>query len=670
MKKPLQVLLVEDNPADAKLVLAELRASGFEPVWKRVETEADFLAELENSPDIILSDYAMPEFSGMLAAELLQASGREIPFILISGTVGEDVAVEAMRHGATDYLLKDRITRLGSAVHRALWEAQVKRERKTAEEALEQIRGRLILATASARIGIWDWDLVANKLVWDAQMYELYGIREEDRGGAYQAGQKGMHPDDQELANAAIAAAISGARDFDFEFRVVWPNGEVHHIEAHTVVQSADGTTATRMIGVNRDITERKAAEATLQLSEARSRSIIESAHDAFISFDRHGLIRDWNHQAEKIFGWSRPEAVGRFLHETIIPEQHREGHQLGMSHLQTTREEPVLNQRIELIAVRRSGEEFPVEMTIWDLEMGTETIYNAFLQDITERKRAQAELEDLHKQLVVASRQSGMAEIATNVIHSVGNVLNSVNVSAALVKDLVRRSKVSSLTQLVALLRGHAADMGEFMANDSKGKLVPSFLARLAGQLQNEQTAMVGELDSLTRNIVHIRKIVAMQQNYAAFGTVTEPLNVPDLVDDSLRLTEEALSLHRVAVIRAYENVPPLNAEKYKVLQVLVNLLRNAQQACQESAREDRQLTVRVAHGEGRLRISVEDNGVGIPTENLLRIFNHGFTTNKDGHGFGLHNAANAATEMGGSLAVHSDGQGRGATFTLELPL
>lgn len=142
MKKPLQILIVEDNPADARLVVAELRAAGFEPTWKRVETEADFLAELENSPDIILSDYSMPEFSGMRAAELLQASGRQIPFILISGTVGEDVAVEAMKHGATDYLLKDRITRLGSAVERALRETQVSRELSASGRDLALARHR------------------------------------------------------------------------------------------------------------------------------------------------------------------------------------------------------------------------------------------------------------------------------------------------------------------------------------------------------------------------------------------------------------------------------------------------------------------------------------------------------------------------------------------------
>jgi DNA-binding NtrC family response regulator len=132
--KPLQVLLVEDNAADAEMILHELSRAGFAPTWSRVQTETDFLAALKKAPDIVLSDYSMPEFTGLRALELLQASGLDIPLILISGTVGEDVAVEAMRHGAVDFLLKDRTARLASAVERALKEKQLRAERNQAAE--------------------------------------------------------------------------------------------------------------------------------------------------------------------------------------------------------------------------------------------------------------------------------------------------------------------------------------------------------------------------------------------------------------------------------------------------------------------------------------------------------------------------------------------------------
>jgi signal transduction histidine kinase len=288
---------------------------------------------------------------------------------------------------------------------------------------------------------------------------------------------------------------------------------------------------------------------------------------------------------------------------------------------------------------------------------------------EIEARKRMEKEIEHVHRQLLDTSRRAGMAEIATNVLHNVGNVLNSVNVTTNLLVESVRKSRVSSFSRVVALLQEHAHDLGVFITSDSKGKLVPTYLAKLSENLLAEQEATVGELNSLRRNIEHINEIVAMQQNYAKVGGVKEIINVVNLVDDSLCMNESALSRHHVEIVREFENVPPINVDKHKLLQILVNLVRNAKQACQETERADKRLTVRVANGDGRIKISVIDNGVGILPENLTRIFNHGFTTRKDGHGFGLHSGALAAKEMGGSLNVHSDGPGQGAAFTLELP-
>jgi signal transduction histidine kinase len=278
-------------------------------------------------------------------------------------------------------------------------------------------------------------------------------------------------------------------------------------------------------------------------------------------------------------------------------------------------------------------------------------------------------EIEHVHRQLLDASRRAGMAEIATNVLHNVGNVLNSVNVSTNMLAQRVRKSRVSSFPRVVAMLQEHAHDLGAFITSDAKGKLVPDYLAKLSENLLAEQEATIGELNSLRGNVEHINEIVSMQQNFARVGGVKEIIDVVNLVEDSLRMNESSLSRHRVEVVREFENVPPMNVDKHKLLQILMNLVRNAKQACQESERADKRLTVRVANGEGRIKISVIDNGVGILPENLTRIFNHGFTTRKDGHGFGLHSGALAAKEMGGSLNVHSDGPGQGAAFTLELP-
>jgi ligand-binding sensor domain-containing protein/signal transduction histidine kinase len=292
-----------------------------------------------------------------------------------------------------------------------------------------------------------------------------------------------------------------------------------------------------------------------------------------------------------------------------------------------------------------------------------------ALENEIEERKRMQLEIERIHRKLLETSRQAGMTEIATNVLHNVGNVLNSVNISASLVVDSVKKSKAASLVKVVALLREHEQDLGTFFTSDPRGKQLSTYLSQLSNQLLADQKATATELDLLRGNIEHIKEIVAMQQNYAKVSGLKEIINLNELVEDSLRMNEVSLNQHQVQIIREFENVPPMNVEKHKVLQVLVNLIRNAKHACQDSERTDKRLTVRVADGDGRVKISVIDNGVGISPENLTRIFNHGFTTRKDGHGFGLHSGALAAKEMGGSLTVHSDGTGKGANFTLELP-
>jgi C4-dicarboxylate-specific signal transduction histidine kinase len=290
--------------------------------------------------------------------------------------------------------------------------------------------------------------------------------------------------------------------------------------------------------------------------------------------------------------------------------------------------------------------------------------------KEVTEHTQAQAELERVHRQLVEASRQAGMSEIATNVLHNVGNVLNSVNVSAILASDLAQKSKADGLGRVVALMREHAHDLGEFIASDPRGKHLPVHLGHLADHLKTEQTAIVKELDSLRKNIGHIKDIVAMQQSYAKVAGVQEIVAVVDLLEDSLRMNTGALARHGVEVVRDFEGEPQVNIDKHKVLQILVNLVRNAKYACSESALPDRRMTLSVRTVNGRVRIIVADNGVGIAPENLTRIFNHGFTTRAAGHGFGLHSGALAAREIGGTLSVHSDGVGRGAAFSLELPL
>lgn len=279
--------------------------------------------------------------------------------------------------------------------------------------------------------------------------------------------------------------------------------------------------------------------------------------------------------------------------------------------------------------------------------------------------------VQEVNRQLLEVSRRAGMAEIATGVLHNVGNVLNSVNVSAELVVEKVGRSKLPGLAKASDLMREHARDLGAFMSEDERGRKLPDYLGRLAEHLASEQAATLEELRSLTRNIQHIKDIVSTQQSYAGVSGVIESVSVRDLLEDTLNLDLASPRRRGIRIVRHYEETPPIAVDKYKVLQILTNLVKNATHALHERGGHDARLTLRTRRIEGnRIQIQVADNGVGIPQENLTRIFSHGFTTKADGHGFGLHGSALAAKTMGGSLTAHSDGRDRGATFTLELPL
>ncbi|KQU71461.1 MULTISPECIES: ATP-binding protein [unclassified Rhizobacter] len=295
--------------------------------------------------------------------------------------------------------------------------------------------------------------------------------------------------------------------------------------------------------------------------------------------------------------------------------------------------------------------------------------------KDISELKEAERRIGEVHRQLLEASRLAGMAEIATNVLHNVGNVLNSVNISAGLIGDRLRASKLKGLERAVGLMDEHAGDLGAFLTQDTRGKLLPGYLRDLAQVLLAEQAAIAEELALLAKSVDHIKEVVATQQSYAGASRVVEFLKFDELLDDALRMNAGALTRHKVEVVKQVPEFPELPLDRHRLLQILVNLISNAKQAMSGTpAGQSPCITLGAAllpAADGRvLRITVADNGEGIVPENLVHVFAHGFTTRSNGHGFGLHSCAMAAQEMGGTLSAHSQGAGCGATFVLEIPI
>jgi PAS domain S-box-containing protein len=320
----------------------------------------------------------------------------------------------------------------------------------------------------------------------------------------------------------------------------------------------------------------------------------------------------------------------------------------------------------------KNNGEIIEVQLTAHAIVFAGKVTKIVLANDVTERNRAQRQLEEMHKQLVQASRQAGMAEVATGVLHNVGNVLNSVNVSATILGESVRKSKAANIRKVADLLDANKSDLAGFFAPGAKGHMLPGYLASLAQQFDAEQQNRLAELEQLTKNISHIKDIVAMQQTYAKVTGVLENCAVRELLEDAIQIAGSDLTRSQVQVeLECSNGLPEVCVDRHKVMQILINLLTNARQAMEDKSPTERTLIIKAAYvGDERLTVTIRDTGCGIPQENLTRIFNHGFTTKESGHGFGLHSAANAAKEFGGRLTGSSEGLGHGATFSLELPL
>jgi PAS domain S-box-containing protein len=423
-------------------------------------------------------------------------------------------------------------------------------------------------------------------------------------------------------------------------------------------------------LAVTSDITERKHAEQAIARSLALLRATLESTADGILTIGPDGRIESFNQTFVKM--WRLPQdlvatkddsAVLNFVLDQLVEP---ESFLVKVRHLYDHPTE----ESFDTLQFKdgRQFERFSRPMLVDGKAAGRVWSF----RDVTERVQAAAKLEKAHQELLSASRMAGMAEVATSVLHNVGNVLNSVNVSASLLRQHFDRPHLKNLGLAAGMLQENAANLPQFLTSDPRGQRLPAFLGKLAHQLVEDQDSQLQELDCLSKNIDHIKEIVALQQNYATVSGITETLDAASLMEEALRMSETSLETHGIQLVREFAAAPPISADRHKVLQILVNLIRNAQQALVQGGkpRKTIALVIEPLADDGQVRLKVCDDGVGIPDENLGRIFQHGFTTKKNGHGFGLHGSAIAAKEMGGRLTVQNRQADRWTTFTLELPV
>ena len=423
MPTPLRVLILEDYCEDVELLLAELRRAGFDPDWQRVGNEADYLAHLNSSVDVILSDYRLPGFDALEALLLLRGAGLEIPFIVVTGSLGDEAAAYCMKQGATDYLLKDRLARLGPAVRQALEQRRLHEEKRQAEESTRQAEAKYRSIFENAVEGIFQttWDgrfLTANPAL--ARMLGYDSPEELIATITDSAHQLYVCPERRATFQRLLEEGDI-VQGFEAQFYRkdgsaiwVWTNARAVRDGAGNLLYYE---------GTVEDVTERKRAEEARRESEERLAGIVNSAMDAIITIDIEQRIVLFNPAAECMFRCSAAEVVGQPL-DRFIPERFRNSHRQHVLNFSetgvTTRTMGALG---DLTGLRADGEEFPLEASISQTEIGGQKIFSVILRDISGRKRAE---ESLRQQLAHISLLNQIAHsIAEH--HDLGSILHAV---------------------------------------------------------------------------------------------------------------------------------------------------------------------------------------------------------------------------------------------------
>ncbi|WED43574.1 ATP-binding protein [Legionella cardiaca] len=301
----------------------------------------------------------------------------------------------------------------------------------------------------------------------------------------------------------------------------------------------------------------------------------------------------------------------------------------------------------------------------------GEEHQLTGVLIDIDRDKKNEEEIKELSQKLLTTARRAGMSEIATSVLHNIGNILNSSNISVNMLKDSMSQPYYQKLLKIIELMKEHQNQIEEFLTKDERGKLIPEYLIALGEILDKEQQKNIEELGNLDEDLQHIKDIVAMQQAFSGVSSIAEKIYIPEVIETALQMSSNPVKDKLIRIKKDYCDSSFIFADKSKVLQILVNLIQNAKDAVlKNTIDKKKQINFIVKEHAHKLQIMVVDNGEGILPENLQRIFSFGFTTKPNGHGFGLHSCALSAQDMGGSLKAESEGIGQGAIFTLTLPV
>ncbi|HEV7765607.1 MAG TPA: response regulator [Thermoanaerobaculia bacterium] len=615
------LILVEDRDSDAELVERELRRGGLQPVITRVEIESELREALSSiHVDAILSDYHLPTFDGMSALRIARELAPDLPFIFVSGSIGEERAVEALRNGATDYVLKDRLARLPSAVTRALSDCAERARRRSAEKALRASEERFRYAMTATHDLIWDWD-VATGTVWANRLLAHEDVLPEHRSTVGEIHAR-IHPGDRDAVIASIEAALAnGASQWSLEYRLLGRDATFHRVMDRALILRDASGAAMRVIRALTDVTEHRAAEHERNELARRSELILDSVNEGIIGIDGNGLVMFANAAVTRLLGWTMDELLGKNVHE-MVHHSHADGSPFPLEDcriINAAQSGEVKNY--ESVFWRSDGKLVPVMIDCAQItDGGVVTGVVITFSDLSEHRL-------LERQLEQARRISGLGRIAATTAHEFNNVLMGIQPFADILERTIEDPRVRKiarhLTQSVQRGKSITHEILRF-ANDATLDLKPM---NISPWLE----ALVGELRALLGTIV---------------------LNI-ELPEEELRISADSASLQ----------------------QVVTNIVINARDAmtrggtvtirARRGAEDEVFAFVPPEHPSRFLHLSIADAGGGIPADVIEHIFEPMFTTKRKGNGLGLAFAHQAVMRHGGHIFVESTAD-VGATFHL----
>ena len=450
----------------------------------------------------------------------------------------------------------------------------------------------------------------------------------------------------------------------------VFSDSSSHRLPDESTISDAKSQADGEVIPtITKDVADQQAELASARDALATSKvyvdNVLRSMADSLVVIDANLTIGSVNPSLLELLGYGEDELIGQ-TPGLIFGEEFAQGSIIESLLLQGS------VSGIESSFLTCDGRLIPISVSgsMMQDEQGQFQGLVCVAQDITERKRMEEEKLQLHEQLLDTSRQLGMAEVASDVLHNVGNVLNSINVSIGVVADLMKNSMVGDVGRISQLFDKHRGDLGNYFSTNPKGKQIPAYLEKLSGQLIEEQRVAIAELDRLRENAQHAQQCVAVQQDLPKPSRITEPISVVDLLEEALVVNQKLLEASRIDVCREFQEIPQLIVDKHQVFEVLVDLVRNACQAMASGSMKQLVARAKLIPGPpDSVSLEIQDSGVGIASEDIIKIFSQGNKRKKGGRGMSLHRGALVAKNLGGALRAHSDGIGHGATFSLELP-